>query len=201
MNRYAIWNKQDNIITPTGKVFSPEEWMELYPVAKLDNITIVCSAGEINGGFFGTLGQMISLYESQGVDFSSCLSDEEKIEAINSFDAAKEEEQRIASEEAKAAEDLKNTSFASIAASLEYQNILTLDDTEETETVSMGVAKTSSRIAGNSNNSDSINNQKDRIIFNYSAGFWSAPMVKMAVKKGVITKEQYEEITGNEYNA
>ena len=34
---------------------------------------------------------------------------------------------------------------------------------------------------------------------NYDKGLWSAPMVKMAVKKGIITKEQYEEITGKEY--
>lgn len=34
---------------------------------------------------------------------------------------------------------------------------------------------------------------------NFDRGLWSAPMVKMAVKKGIITKEQYTEITGKEY--
>ena len=34
---------------------------------------------------------------------------------------------------------------------------------------------------------------------NYESGLWSAPMVKMAVRKGVITKEQYTEITNKEY--
>ena len=34
---------------------------------------------------------------------------------------------------------------------------------------------------------------------NYEKGLWSAPMVKMAVKKGIITAEQYAEITGKEY--
>ena len=33
----------------------------------------------------------------------------------------------------------------------------------------------------------------------FGAGFWSAAMVKMAVRKGIITKEQYTEITGKEY--
>lgn len=32
---------------------------------------------------------------------------------------------------------------------------------------------------------------------NYERGLWSDAMVKMAVRKGIITKEQYEEITGN----
>lgn len=34
---------------------------------------------------------------------------------------------------------------------------------------------------------------------NYEKGLWSIVMVKMAVKKGVITKEQFTEITGQEY--
>ena len=38
-----------------------------------------------------------------------------------------------------------------------------------------------------------------KVKFYYESGFWSKPMVKMAVKKGVITKEQYKEITGEKY--
>ena len=34
---------------------------------------------------------------------------------------------------------------------------------------------------------------------NYEKGLWSVPMVKMAVRKGVITREQYTQITGKEY--
>ena len=34
---------------------------------------------------------------------------------------------------------------------------------------------------------------------NFERGLWNATMVKMAVRKGVITKEQYTEITGKEY--
>lgn len=34
---------------------------------------------------------------------------------------------------------------------------------------------------------------------NYDRKLWNKVMVKMAVKKGVITKEQYLEITGEEY--
>ena len=34
---------------------------------------------------------------------------------------------------------------------------------------------------------------------NYEKGLWSKAIVKMAVKKGVITKEEYKEITSEEY--
>lgn len=33
----------------------------------------------------------------------------------------------------------------------------------------------------------------------YISGLWNLNMVKMAVRKGVITKEQYKEITGKDY--
>ena len=34
---------------------------------------------------------------------------------------------------------------------------------------------------------------------NYDKGLWSLALVKMAVRKGIITKAQYKEITGKEY--
>ena len=34
---------------------------------------------------------------------------------------------------------------------------------------------------------------------NFDRGLWNAAMVKIAVRKGVITKKQYEEITGKKY--
>lgn len=39
----------------------------------------------------------------------------------------------------------------------------------------------------------------DRVKYYFEAGLWNAQMVKMAVRKGVITKEQYKEITGKDY--
>ena len=49
MKRYAIWDKQSNIITPSGAVFTAEQWKQKFPAAALESITVVCAAGEING--------------------------------------------------------------------------------------------------------------------------------------------------------
>lgn len=114
MKRYAIWNKKDAVITPVGEVFTAEQWIERYPVAGLPQIKVVCAAGEINGGFFGTLGQMVTMYEAQGADFSSCRTDEEKLEAIEAF------------EDALNTPDTTPTPEQRIAAALEYQNLLTM---------------------------------------------------------------------------
>ena len=126
MNRYSIWNKTDPIITPIGEVLTAEQWIERYPVAGLSGITVVCAAGEINGAFFGTLGAMVDTATRQGCDFSGCVTPEAHLAAIEAFEDAKEAERQSA----MTSDDLTASSLASIAASLEYQNMLTLEDTE-----------------------------------------------------------------------
>lgn len=54
-------------------------------------------------------------------------------------------------------------------------------------------------------NKNSISRKKvrtmgfDTIKLNFERGLWSSAQVKVAVKKGVITPEQYHEITGEKY--
>ena len=112
LKRYAIWDKQSLIITPVGEVLSPEQWKERYPIAGLNNITVVCGAGEINGSFFGTLGQMVQMYEAQGADFSEVTTDIEKLEIIEAFEDAMNQPSDESSPEER------------IAAALEYNNLL-----------------------------------------------------------------------------
>lgn len=112
MKRYAIWNKQDPVITPIGEVLTAGQWIERYPVAGIDSITVVCAAGEINGAFFGTLGQMVQMCEAQGADFSNCETAEEKLEVIEAF------------EDARNAPSTEPTAEERIAAALEYQNAI-----------------------------------------------------------------------------
>lgn len=126
MKKYAIWNKQDPIITPVGEVLTAEQWIQRYPVAGIDSITILCAAGEINGAFFGTLGQMVDIYAKQGCDFSACETAEDRLAAIEAFDDAKEAEAKAAAEEAA------NTISTDerIAAALEAQVLMSMPDEE-----------------------------------------------------------------------
>lgn len=134
MKKYAIWNKQDPILTPVGEVLSAEKWIQRYPIAGVPTITVVCAAGEINGAFFGTLGQMVKMYENEGCDFSACVTPEDKLATLEAFDEAREATAKAKAEEeaaAKAAtEELNATSLASIAAQLEFQNMMSLEDVE-----------------------------------------------------------------------
>lgn len=115
--RYAIWDKNTTIITPVYEVLTPAQWIERYPVAGLDSITVVCSAGEINGGFFGTLNQMMAVYTQAGCDFTNANTDEEKLEAIEAF----EDEQANKATDTVSAEER-------IAAALEYQVMASLPE-------------------------------------------------------------------------
>lgn len=92
MSRYAIWDKQSHVITPIGEVLTAAQWIERYPVAELESITVVCAGGEINGAFFATLGQMVETYAKQGCDFSACTTNEEKLAVIEAFEDAREAE-------------------------------------------------------------------------------------------------------------
>ena len=127
MSKYAIWNKQDPIITPICEVLTAEQWIQRYPVAGVPSITVICAAGEINGAFFGTLGQMVELYTKQGCDFSACETPENKLAAIEAFEDAKEAEAKAAAE--AAANEISTDER--IAAALEAQVLMSMPDEEE----------------------------------------------------------------------
>ena len=131
MKRYAIWNKSDAIIKPNGEVLTPEQWIAEHPSFGLDNITVVIENCEVNGGFYLTLSQFVKRFEELGCDFTGCETAEEKLEAVDAFLDAREvaEAQAIAEERVNAA--VQADALASIAASLEYQNLMTLPDVEE----------------------------------------------------------------------
>lgn len=86
MSRYQIWDKISNVIVPTGKVFTPEEWIEKYPVAALPDIDIVISGGTINGGFFAEYTSFIQHYIEQGCDFEGCESQQDCLDRIEQFE-------------------------------------------------------------------------------------------------------------------
>jgi hypothetical protein len=78
---------------------------------------------------------MVEMYTKEGCDFSSCKTAEAKLAAIEAFEDEREAKARAEAQEAAAREaanaELNAMSMASIAAQLEYQNMMTLDDVEE----------------------------------------------------------------------
>jgi hypothetical protein len=77
---------------------------------------------------------MVEMYEKEGCNFSACVTPEDKIAAIEAFEDKREadakEAARAAAEREAANAELNAMSMASIAAQLEYQNMMTLEDVE-----------------------------------------------------------------------
>ena len=125
MSRYAIWDKKSDIITPSMDVFTAEEWMERYPAARRDDVKIVCSGGQINGGVIGTLDQWIENYKTNGsggykCDFTGCETDQDYLDRIEQFEDFVNYNRPPSAEER-------------IAAALEAQVMLSLPDVENDE--------------------------------------------------------------------
>ena len=131
MKRYAIWDKVSPVYTPVGEVLTPEQWIERYPIAGVPTMIVVCSAGEINGGFFSTLGQFTSTYAAQGCDFQNCNTPEDMLEVIEAFEDHLENKAKLQREHDAFMAEMNTNALMSIAASMEYQNMLSLPDEED----------------------------------------------------------------------
>lgn len=119
MKRYVIWDKQSNVITPIGEVLTPAQWVERYPVAGVDGIKTVVAGGTINGAFFGVFDSMVDMYEKEGCNFTTCISNQDYLDAIEAFE---DERNARASEEVSIEERT--------AAALELLALSTLPDEE-----------------------------------------------------------------------
>lgn len=123
--KYAIWNKRDEVYTPgTDKNlqgftystaagtsrFTAAEWLSIHPAPP--SAVIVCAAGDYNGGFFGTLGQMVQVYTAAGADFSGAVTDEDKLDVIEAFETT------------MGGDPDESTPEERIAAALELSNVL-----------------------------------------------------------------------------
>ena len=116
MSKYVIWDKTTSVIVPTGKVYTPQEWIVKYPAAGVDGIKFVISGGAINGALMMEYTSMVERYTNEGCDFSNCATDREVLDAIEAFE--------VAQAEASAAKAAEPTAEERIAAAMEYQNAI-----------------------------------------------------------------------------
>ena len=120
MSRYKIWNKTDNVYTPIGEKLTAQQWIDRYPLAELESVKVVCAGGVVNGAFFGILSEMVDMYASSGCDFTGCKSDQDYLDAIEAFEDAMNAP--------KTEPDASTTALENIAAQLEFQNMMALED-------------------------------------------------------------------------
>ena len=119
MSRYIMWDHVSPVITPSGEVFTAQDWEDRYPAAQL--IPYVMSGGDMNGALMQSYGSMKSMYEKMGCDFTGLADGQAVLDKIEQFEdaqeeAAAEEAERRAEEEAEAAAAAEELALREIEA-------------------------------------------------------------------------------------
>lgn len=122
LNKYQIWDKVSNVYTPSGNMYTAEEWINKYKWINIPGMVPVMSAGNINGAMIADLASMKKNAIAQGCTFTDGMTDEQVLEAIEAWENQKSEEAKAAVQEAANTP----TTEERIAAALEYQNLLAM---------------------------------------------------------------------------
>ncbi|MDD2956456.1 MAG: hypothetical protein PHD67_09120 [Oscillospiraceae bacterium] len=102
MAKYVIWDRKSNVYTPSGEVFTAQEWLERYRWAGIPGAKMIVSGGVLNGALALEYEATKDFYVSQGMEIPAGASDEAVLELMEEWDGRTEEsipsaEERIAS--------------------------------------------------------------------------------------------------------
>ena len=114
--KYKIWNKTDNLVTPTGKVLTPQEVFQKYPAAAMEGMKYIIADQPISMAVFMEFESTKNAYKQMGVPITDDMTDQEVLDAISAW-----EENPPAPEP---------TAEERIAAALEFQNLNSLPDVQ-----------------------------------------------------------------------
>lgn len=106
MARYVIWDEVSDVFTPSGDVFTAEQWLAKYPAARHPQIDLVVAGDSaINGAFCQEYTSFVDVYTKAGCDFTGCVEKQDFLDAIEAFEDARnaEQENYISPEERLAA--------------------------------------------------------------------------------------------------
>lgn len=218
--KYKIWNGTDTIYTPDGKKFTPDEWREMWPWANIPGVKMIIQDAPINGQVAMEFEQTKTVYKSSGAKITNDMTDEEVLAAISEFEenppitVASAEERIAAALEAQvmmAEDDVADEELITVVAAEEERVVAD----GETATVAPIASKFAMRSVSATNSiaaqSDVVEVKTEanaeeehsagfiRARNNFQRGLWSDNIMRMAVKKGHITRVEYQEITSKFY--
>ena len=84
--KYKIWNKTDNLVTPTMKVLTPQEVFEQFPASQLPNFKFIICDNPVSMGVFMEFESTKEHYKKLGADIGDDMTDEEVLQAITDFE-------------------------------------------------------------------------------------------------------------------
>ena len=84
--RYQIWNKRDDVYTPSGTRFTAREWANRYPWVNAPGAKMIISSGLINGGTVMEFNSAKEHYKRMGAAISDEMTDAEVLAAMENFE-------------------------------------------------------------------------------------------------------------------
>ena len=112
--RYKIWDGKQTLITPTGKVLTPEQVLAEYPAAGVAGMKWVICDAPISLGVFMEFQGTKEHYRMLGVPINDSMTDQGVLDAITAWEEAPRA--AVPSPEER------------MAAALEFQSIALLPD-------------------------------------------------------------------------
>lgn len=86
MPRYQIWNKTDDIYTPSGAHFTAAEWAGQYPWVNIPGAKMIITTGIINGGAAMEFTATVEHYKRMGAAVTDSMTDAEILATIEDFE-------------------------------------------------------------------------------------------------------------------
>lgn len=118
-SKLQIWDKVSPIFTPSGEMFTAEQWIEMYKWVNIPGAIPVISVGPINGGEMSELSVLKANAVSMGAIFENNLTPEELLDAIVAFhDEMNAAASNVVSDQTRIADALEDMNELQLAQSM-----------------------------------------------------------------------------------
>lgn len=118
-SKLQIWDKVSPIFTPSGEMFTAEQWISMYQWVNIPGAVPVISVGPINGGEMSELSVLKANAVSMGATFADDLTPEALLDAIVAFhDEANAAAANAVSDQTRIADALEDMNELQLAQSM-----------------------------------------------------------------------------------
>lgn len=118
-SKLQIWDKVSPIFTPSGEMFTAEQWIEMYKWVNIPGAIPVISVGPINGGEMSELSVLKASAISMGATFADDLTPEALLDAIVAYyDEANTAAANAVSDQTRIADALEDMNELQLAQSM-----------------------------------------------------------------------------------
>ena len=106
--KYKVWNKIDNLYTPSGRMFTAEQMRVENPLAFLPNVKFIICDAPINMGVFMEFEQTKEAFKAMGAEIVDGMTDQQVLDAITAFENTPVVSEPTAEERLAAAAEFEN---------------------------------------------------------------------------------------------